>query len=745
MNILQKFRRQLLPITLNFFILIIFLAHIMGFYHWDFIDKLENYAYDVRMLFSLKKGQDPRIVIVDIDEKSLAEEGRWPWRRNRMAKLLDELFDYYQVSVVGFDVVFAEPDESSGLNILLNLAEGEFNNIPEYQARLSEIKQELDFDQIFADSMNNRKVVLGYYFNEDTEGAADIISGSLPDPILNQADLSGKKITTKIAVGYGANLEKLQNYATGAGHFNPTIDADGVVRRVPLLYEFNNEYYEALSVAIIKILLEAESIELIFGDEFSGNYAEVEWLKIGRYKIPVDEYIQSIVPYRGKQNSFPYVSASDVIRGRVDKSMLENSIILVGTTAPGLFDLRATPIQNKYPGVEIHANMIAGILDNRLKQVPAYVQGVEFITVLIVGLIISLLMPLTSALLAASMTGLIFLVVINFNYYLWEHINLVLPIALTVTLILVLFLLNMSYGFFIERRRKAELGGLFGQYIPSELVEEMSNDPTTYSLEAEDREMTVLFSDVRGFTTLSEGLNPKELSALMNEFLTPITRIIHDYRGTIDKYMGDAVMAFWGAPIKDPEHAIHALEAGLAMIERMYALRDEFLERGWPEIKIGVGINTGVMNVGNMGSEFRMAYTVLGDAVNLGSRLEGLTKQYGVDLLVGEDTKKHINEYVFRKLDNVKVKGKADPVEIFEPLGKVAEVSTEELDELRLYNEALKDYLNKDWGMAIKRFHNLQNLYVDRVLYKLYLERSEFFQENPPGEDWDGVFTFTTK
>ena len=323
--------------------------------------------------------------------------------------------------------------------------------------------------------------------------------------------------------------------------------------------------------------------------------------------------------------------------------------------------------------------------------------------------------------------------------------NYVLPVALTVIMIFVMFLLNMSYGFFIERRRKAELGGLFGHYIPPELVEEMSNDPTTYSLEAEDREMTVLFSDVRGFTTLSEGLDPKELSSLMNEFLTPLTQIIHENRGTIDKYMGDCVMAFWGAPIADPEHATHALQSGLAMIERMYALRDEFLERGWPEIKIGVGINTGVMSVGNMGSEFRMAYTVMGDAVNLGSRLEGLTKQYGVDLLVGEDTKKYIDDYVFRKLDNVKVKGKAEPVEIFEPLGKVTEVSTEELDELRLYNEALKDYLNQDWSMAIKRFQNLQNLYVDRELYKLYLDRSKFFQDNPPGEDWDGVFTFTTK
>jgi len=745
MKILQKLRSQFIPIFLNLFVLIIFLAHIKGVYHWNFVDELENYAYDVRMLLSLKKDQDPRIVIVDIDEKSLAEEGRWPWRRNRMAHLLDELFDYYHVSVVGFDVVFAEPDESSGLKILENLAKGEFAEIPLYKERLEGIKQVLDFDQIFADSMRNRKVVLGYYFNEYTDRAVKIINGILPNPILSKNELSGFRITTKNAIGYGANLELLQAHAASAGHFNPTIDADGVVRRVPLLYQFEGEYYEALSISIVRQLLETEKIDLVFGDSITGNYAEVEWLKMGRYKLPVDEFIQAMVPYRGKQNSFPYVSATDVLRGRVDLSILDNSIVLVGTTAPGLFDLRSTPVQSKYPGVEIHANLISGILDQRLKEIPAYVQGVEFITLLFIGLTITLLMPLLSPLYAAVITSMLLLVTVSFNYYVWEHINMVLPIALTVTSILVMFLLNMSYGFFIERRRKTELGGLFGQYIPSELVEEMSNDPTTYSLTAEDREMTVLFSDVRGFTTLSEGLNPKELSALMNEFLTPITQIIHENRGTIDKYMGDAVMAFWGAPIKDPDHALHALQAGLAMIERMYALRDEFLERGWPEIKVGVGINSGLMNVGNMGSEFRMAYTVLGDAVNLGSRLEGLTKQYGIDLMVGEDTKNIIQDYVFRKLDNVKVKGKAEPVEIFEPLGKVTEVSTEELDELRLYNEALKNYLSQDWRMATKRFHNLQNLYVDRELYKLYLERSNYFNNNPPGNDWDGVFTFTTK
>ena len=257
--------------------------------------------------------------------------------------------------------------------------------------------------------------------------------------------------------------------------------------------------------------------------------------------------------------------------------------------------------------------------------------------------------------------------------------------------------------------------------------------------------MTVLFSDVRGFTNLSEGMNPQELAALMNEFLTPITKIIHENRGTIDKYMGDAVMAFWGAPINDPKHARHALQAGIDMVERIYALRDEFLGRGWPEIRIGVGINTGNMSVGNMGSEFRMAYTVMGDTVNLGSRLEGLTRVYSVDVIVSETVKEAVPEFVYRELDRVKVKGKNEPVSIYEPLAVKEEVSQDELDELKLYDQALRYYRKMEWDNAELQFLNLQKIHSQRPLYDFYIERMKYFRSNPPPEDWDGVFEFTTK
>ncbi len=275
--------------------------------------------------------------------------------------------------------------------------------------------------------------------------------------------------------------------------------------------------------------------------------------------------------------------------------------------------------------------------------------------------------------------------------------------------------------------------------------DEMSTNPEACSMDAENRDMTVMFSDVRGFTTLSEGLSPEDLSRLMNEFLTPMTKLIHQNRGTIDKYMGDCIMAFWGAPLKDAEHARHALETGLAMLERLHAIRHEFQERGWPEIRIGVGINTGEMSVGNMGSEFRIAYTVLGDAVNLGSRLEGLTKVYGVEIIVSESTRAAVPDYVYRELDKVRVKGKDEPVTIYEPVALMSEISKAEIDEIKLYKQAMRYYLAQDWDRAEMQLLNLQQQSSGRSLYQLYIDRIKNYRVNPPGDDWDGVYTHTSK
>jgi adenylate cyclase len=303
----------------------------------------------------------------------------------------------------------------------------------------------------------------------------------------------------------------------------------------------------------------------------------------------------------------------------------------------------------------------------------------------------------------------------------------------------------MVYGFFFEARTKRRVAGLFGQYVPPELVEELSEHPEQASMEGDSREMTVLFSDVRNFTNLSEGLTPIELTRLMNAYLTTMTKVIHEHRGTIDKYIGDAIMAFWGAPLADPDHARHGLAAALAMQEKMKELREEFPKQGWPAMRIGVGLNSGVMNVGNMGSEFRRSYTVMGDAVNLASRLEGLTKEYGVEILAGEHTREALPDFVFRELDRVRVKGKDKPVAIFEPLGLKDKVSEAAQAEATEFKQALARYRAQDWAAAEAQLKALAERLPGHKLYELYLERIAHFRAEPPGEGWDGVFVFKTK
>jgi adenylate cyclase len=744
-NLYLRLKHQLPLIIITLIITFSFLLEKAGAFHWPVMDKVENFLYDMRIIATMPNDIDTRIVIVDIDEKSLAEVGRWPWSRNQVARLVNELFNHYNVSLVGFDIVFPEPDESSGLKILQVLGRDQLAGIDEYKKIVNGLEEQLDFDKLLAKSIKNNRVILGYYFNDENFAGTSTTSGDLPAPAFSREMFKNKNVSSRRATGYNANIEILQNAALGAGHFSPWLDDDGVVRRVPLLYEYQGNFYESLSLVMIRNLLEIKETIPVFEQDYDTPYPSLERLSLEYLQVPVDDHIQALVPYRGREKSFSYVSATDVIHGRVKKEELQDVIVLVGTTAPGLFDLRTTPVQKQYPGVEIHANLIAGILDEEIKQSPAYIDGIEFIQLLTTGILLCLLLPLLSPLWGAFSTLAIALITIGINLSIWQMGNLVMPLASSLILIAIIFVINMSYGFFIERRGKLQIASTFGQYIPPELIDEMNFDPESYTLDAESREMTVLFSDVRSFTTISEGLDPKDLSELMNAYLTPMTKIIHENRGTIDKYIGDAIMAFWGAPVDNDEHARFALKTAMEMLERLEAIREEFIERGWPPLYIGIGLNTGTMSVGNMGSEFRLSYTVLGDAVNLGARLEGLTKNYGVELVVSETTKQAVPEYIYRKLDFVAVKGKNEPVAIYEPVALEDEISELELEEIALCEKAQDAYQNQNWDWAKMLFDELKDIAPDRLLYDIYLDRIASFKENPPPEDWDGVFVHKTK
>jgi len=752
--VLAAIKKHLARMIIGLIVVAVFLAHAIELWglRLPLLANLEAIVYDTRLRLTMPQTVDPRIVILDIDEKSLAEkeqggEGRWPWPRDRLALLMDKLFDRYEIAVVGFDVVFSERDESSGIRVLERLSGQELRDVPQFQSVLRQLKPQLEYDDIFARKIKGRPVVMGYILMEK-DSAVVQKKGTLPPPILTTKSFEGRMVATTSWGGYTANLDVLQKAAAGGGHFNSRTDDDGVIRRVPMLAEYDGAYYEPLSLAMVRVLLGLPPVTAITPDQALApkGYPDLEWLQVGPLKIPVDDEASALVPYRGRKGSFRYFSIVDVMNERIDPAELRGKIVLVGTTAPGLLDLRATPVDPVYPGVEVHANMISGMLDGNIKQRPPFVVGAEFVLLFASGVALAMVLPLLAPLTSTLATLLVLVAVLATNVTVFQHADLVLPLASGLAMILLLFTFNMAYGFFIEARGMRQITGLFGQYVPPELVDEMARNPERFNMAPRAQELTVLFSDVRGFTTISESLTPEDLSAYINEYLTNMSLVIRErHRGTLDKYIGDAIMAFWGAPVADAQHARNAVLAALGMQSDAKTLNEQFKARGWPTFKIGVGVNSGVMRVGDMGSKIRRAYTVMGDAVNIASRLEGITKQYGADIIIGDGTRKLISGFVLREVDRVRVKGKEEPVTIYEPLGLEGQVEQAKQDEIKIWNQALRLYRQQDWDRAEVQLFNLRKMAPHSELYGLFIERIAHYRAHPPGAGWDGAWTFETK
>jgi adenylate cyclase len=705
-----------------------------------YLDKLEVALYDTWLRATALRGpKDDRIAILDIDEKSLKEVGRWPWGRDKMATLVNRLFNQYGVAGVGFDVVFAEPDVSSGIAALDKLARGELAGEGQFQTAYKRLRPDLDHDGQFAQSLKNKAVALGYYFVPQNMQAQT--TGVLP--AADFSDVRKLRYTPDPTAGYGANLAQFQRAAPVAGYFNSFPDPDGTARRWSLTQQYHGAGYGALSVETLRMALGGDP--LTAGEDkisILGIPYRQPWLQVGGLKVPVDASGKIFIPYRAGE-PFPYISAADVLAGRAKPAQLENRIMLVGSTAPGLADLRVTPFYSTYPGVAVHAHLMAGMLDGTTRVTPPWAAVAQLAAVIGLGVLmvagLALFGPLGDLLLALGL-GSALLAAYGMA---WNH-HWVLPLATPLVTVAALFMLNTAYGYFVEARSKRQITKLFGQYVPPELADKMSQDPTHYSMEGQSREMTVLFSDIRGFTNFSESLPPTELAQVLNAYLSRMTAIVQKHRGTIDKYIGDAVMAFWNAPVDMPNHAESAVQAGLEMQAALPDLNKEFAAHGWPQVKIGVGVNTGRMSVGNMGSAFRLSYTVMGDAVNLGSRLESITKQYGVGILATETTVAADTGHQFMKIDVVRVKGKETPVAIFQPLGRKGELSEDASKMAQLFEAAFGLYQKQDWSGAETLLHELAAI-APCGLCETYLARIAHFRENPPAADWDGVFVYTTK
>jgi adenylate cyclase len=733
--------------------LVFALLHASGALPIGVLDRLDAIIYDARLRATMPNTLDDRIVIVDIDEKSLGEIGQWPWPRNRLAELMDDLFERQKVALVGFDVVFAEPDESSGLKRLRQLAQAELKDQPGFAEKINQLQGALDYDGLFAKALQNRSVVLGYYLTSDRDGR---LSGALTEPVMSKEAMHGRPIRVTSWNGYGSNIERIAKSAPLAGYFNSVPDKDGVLRSVPLLGEYKDQFYESLSLAMFRALVGLPSVEPGFpADRYvPKTYQGLESIKLRlgqkTLAIPVAEGITALIPFRGRGGvnggSFKYISASDLIEHRIATDSLKGKIILVGTTAPGLLDYRVTPVGESYAGVEAHANLISGLLDGRLAVMPDYALGYDIAVLVVAGLALAFALPVLSAARAVLLSAAVIAAVVGLNTWLYLGGGLVLPLAAALVMAITAFALNMSYGYFVESRSKRELANMFGTYVPPELVDEMvKQGAENFSMKATNKELTVMFCDMRGFTKLSEKMEPTQLQELLNSVFNRLTDIIRANRGTIDKYMGDCVMAFWGAPVETAQHAHLAVKTSMEMANAVRKINEENRSKGNPEIGVGIGLNTGTMCVGNMGSQVRQAYTVIGDAVNLGSRLEGLSKVYGVDIVVSETTRKLAPEFAWQELDRVRVKGKEQAVAIFWPVAPQERLEKATTDELKTWAAFLKAYRAQDWDQCDVLMLNLQRMNAKKYLYELYSERVASMRLLPFDPGWDGATNFETK
>lgn len=702
-----------------------------------FLGRLENLGYDFQLRARMLRGQAPQspVAIIDIDDRSIKAGGRWPWPRSRLATLVDKLHQQ-GVVVIAFDIFFSEKQPNIAETIMETLQKN--NRLDSSLKSMLESNLTLfDEDSVFIKSISSVQTILSYSFLPRNER-----QNSLPPPLFQIAPEELKELKILTDTGYIGNLESIQQAAKGGGFINIFPDEDGIVRRAPMLMQYNGAIYPSLALqAVLAFLGEVPTLVT----PYYHDTKQLEGIQIGNHVVPLDAKGFVLIPFIGRSYTFPYYSAIDVLNDNIPTDALLGKIVFVGTSATGLGDLQPTSIQNPFPGVEIQATLADGIIMHHFSYKPAWTLGANVILTLIFGLLAAFIFPYLGPRIL-GITIIIFPVaVLYLNNLVWTSTGLILSLLMPVMLVLTTAIFNILYGYVFETRRREQLKEMFGQYVPEKHINEMLKSKDKFSLHGEDKTMSVMFADIRNFTTISEGMSATDLVDMLNTYFTPMTEIIHKYVGTVDKYIGDLIMAFWGAPLNDRRHAYHAMRAALQMQEQLLALHELHVNKKWPEILMGIGINTGKMSVGDMGSRFRRNYTVLGDAVNLASRVESLTKFYGAKILVTEFTQKDQPKFVFRKIDRVQVKGKKTGIELYELLCLHINATPALLAELDSYHTALKLYFDRRFDEAAVIMSELHRSHPETRIYKLYTDRLTEYQATPPAADWDGTFIHTAK
>jgi adenylate cyclase len=744
-------RLKFSPITISIIAVIIMaLCYVIGI---PFLNLVELKTLDLRFKSRGNITTTSTVVLATIDEKSIAREGKWIWPRSKIADMVNKLSDA-GAKVVAFDIGFLEADEKSTVKTIEEIQK-KIRLIDKSNPALTEyfeaLKAQTDNDRLLANAIKNSKakIVLGYFFHAHTTSAGRIEGKELQEHMNNvqgseyksisYSSEEAKKASLIEMASPQSNIKEISDSTGYSGYFNMFPDEDGSVRWIPAVLKCKDSLYAPLSIVAISAFLDKQPSLKIY--EY--GIGEIE---IGDLSIPVDEIGRTIINYRGPAETFQHIPVTDILKGTADKNLIKNKIVLVGATAVGVYDLRVTPFSNVFPGLEIHANVIDSFLSRDFIYYPSWTYLFDIFAIIIAGLLLGIAIPRTGIVAGTvffifQFLGYILLCFLLFYGKGWI-INLIYPLSV---MILVYVSITL-YRYIAESKQKKFIRDAFSTYLAPSVVKQLIDSPEKLNLGGQEREITAFFSDVQGFTGISETLSPEELVELLNEFLTEMTDIILEYEGTVDKFEGDAIIAFFGAPNDLPNHSEIACKACIKMQKRLEVLRAKWKSEKKPSLKMRIGLCSGPAVVGNMGSKNRMDYTMMGDTVNIAARLEGVNKIYGIYTMISDTTFNAAgNGIAAREIDSVNVVGKKEPVTIYELVGYPEDVDDKMKMTFELYTKGLSAYRKWDWDQAIKYFISALDISINDGPSKTMLARCNEFKANPPDKNWNGAYTIKSK
>jgi len=716
----------------------------------DWVHDLRLRSFDELQRLAPRPYEDVPVRIVDLDDATLEREGQWPWSRAKVARLVERLTELGAASIA-FDIVFAESDRTAPLR-LLQADAGATTDAIRSRGELERLLRELpDPDDVLAATLAESPVVTGFALTPETSARQPMARAGFA-----HAGQDPRQFLPEYA-GAVSNLQSFEDASSGNGSFAIAPDRDGLIRRVPLLYRMGDQLYPSLAAEALRVAMGAST----FVVKSSGSHKNIDFgsgsgilsVRIPPgVTIPTDSQGRLWLHFTRPQPQ-RFIPAWRILRGEIAEDAVAGQIVLIGTSATGLKDIRSTPLDPAAPGVVLHAEVLENILLEKALGRPDWADGAELLFTLVWGTLLALLIRRAGAIWSAALGLLGIAGAGSLSWFAFTQWQLLFDPVLPALAGLAVYLAGSLTNYLYTESERSRIRSAFAHYLSPSLVKQLATRPDTLRLGGEMRDMTILFADIRGFTSLSEQLEPQELTHILNNFLTPMTDRILERRGTIDKYMGDCIMSFWNAPLDLEAHASYACSAALAMVEELDRVNErlwqECYERGraFSPLQIGIGLNSGECCVGNMGSQQRFDYSVLGDEVNLASRLEGQSKTYGVTIVIGDNTRQRAPEFAALELDLIRVKGKSKPVRIYTLIGDPELAASTAFQDRHAQHDALLEaYRGRDFKRALE----LTRICAEAAptlqgLYDLYRERIEHYLESPPPEDWDSVYTARTK